>query len=214
MPILRTVVVLAVLAQLIACAPRPRLVVLEYGSNVSDSVWASEACQRSVAVLAAGDSAATKFLRLYVGSCQPAGNALLARTIGDNRRTTDTALLDAVTSRTIEVLDSAVFESVYDIASDSSASEVARIYAWRSLAYAVRPGRFRSVTDMAAPERTCPELSPGSHWRLTLGGPLPADHRDRIRQLSTAVQADESAPDAVRHAAHCTERAALRGIRW
>lgn len=212
MVLARVPLALLVAAALVGCA-RPHLVVLDYGSNVSDAEWASEACQRPVSVLAAGDSAALQFLRTYVGACSPAGNPSLARALQDHRSTTDTSVMAEVTYRTYEVIDSALFEAAQGIAADSSASVVARVFALRTLFYTFKPGHFRSFEQMTSPEQACRGLGPHNHWHISLGAPLPVDFRERTRRLSANLITDRTVPPAVQQAAYCTGHAAAEHAR-
>jgi hypothetical protein len=193
----------AILWMLLICAGcAPRLIVLaEYRSPVSDAEWASEACQRPAGALAADDSTTTRFLRVYVGSCEPGGRPPLAQALRDHRFSRDTAALDELARQTSEFVDSAVFAAAIEIARDPDASTEARVSALRTLIYTLQPGSFVTLAQLAS--RSCFGHGPGFHTSLGLGAPLPGDHVSRIRELGATLRDAPSNPPGLRNAAAC-----------
>jgi hypothetical protein len=126
------------------------------------------------------------------------------------RTSTDTALLNAITSPAIELRDGDVYRAALDIAGDRTASVAARVFAFRTLVWTLEPGGMIQYADLAdemvVGRRICNRHGAHFHLRLTRGSPVPGDYVQVIHNLGRATENDSTAPRQVRRAAECARR--------
>lgn len=119
------------------------------------------------------------------------------------RTTRDTTLLNALTQPTIELRDGRIFETAMEIAGDEQATTEARIFAIRTLIYAMRPGGGISYRNLAERGEYCYGFNPSQHQIITRGTALTGDYVQRVNALGLRLAGDSSEPDAIRHAGMC-----------
>ena len=112
--------------------------------------------------------------------------------------------------------DATIMSAAVSLASDVSAATQARVYAVRHLTRLVNPyllflygDLVRGTSSASEPSGEMTEISVGcqavigSVYPGSVGEPLLADYRSRIRMTLDAVAADARAPVPVRNAARC-----------
>lgn len=141
------------------------------------------------------------FQRIH--ACGTEGAAALAERLAGMRTLNDKAEWRSVTFPAFRDLrDRRMFEISLSLAADESATEVARVFAFRNLLWVVAPSADLETFDpWNAPGLGCV----GSRFEVyqAEGEPLPSDARDRIRAAARNAAADSSAPSAVRKSAVC-----------
>jgi hypothetical protein len=108
-----------------------------------------------------------------------------------------------ITAPTRELLDASLFQNALRIAADADASPEARVFAIRTLMWALEPRL--SVQFGGLITSRC---SPGATLHLDTweGTPLPANRHEQVEALTRRLLDVQTTPDQVRHAAVCVLR--------
>jgi hypothetical protein len=193
---------LAAIALLAACAPPAVLAQAD-----PDSVHHQNDCRFAAQVVATGQPAARREWALSIIETCRAGGAALAQAIRTSRSSTDVGYLDTLTRPAIRLRDGDVFAASMEIAGDPSASTPARVFAIRTLMWAMFPGggiAYEDLADMVqGRQRSCFGHGPSTHTDVVQGTPLPGDYVARAKALANRLNADGSEARAVRRAAVC-----------
>jgi hypothetical protein len=191
------------LAGVCACAPAAVT-----AQTSPDSVQQRNNCRLAEQVLAAGHPAPREEWALgVVWNCAEAGPTL-ARSLSAARASTDTAYLNALTAPSNRIRDGSVFAAAANLAQDRSASVPARVAAFRTLIFAVRPGWYVDFASLMDPNIVQCFLPPSPHSRILNGTPLPADYVAQVGSLASRIRGDSTEPRVVRSAANCAMYAA------
>ncbi len=145
--------------------------------------------------------------------CREIGDAV-AEAMNRHRTSTDTALLNAITSPMQTLRDGRVYQTALEIARDKNASVPARVFAIRALVWTLQPGGAINYADVAdewpdGRDRSCVRNGTPLHLRLTRGEPIPSDYGAVINRFGVQTAADTSEPRAVRRAAFCAQYPAM-----
>jgi hypothetical protein len=149
-----------------------------------------------------GDPTAYFVLR----SCGPDAAGAIADALLNLRTSADSALLRQLTLPVSDLRDARIFRASMQVARDPAASDAARSFALRNLAWYVQAyADLESFNPWQGLGVGCMGVAFGRE--PIEHRPLPADYRDRIRALALGLFRDrENAPSAVRNAAYCVLR--------
>jgi hypothetical protein len=184
-----------------------------------DSIKRRNDCRLAAQVLRTGHPAPHRdWAHAMIGYCgreqwANAASAAIRRLSGS----TDERELAAEWRHLWMLRDSAVFETIRDIAADRSASAPARLWALRTLATYIDPeGVYGSLTEIVA---NAPSGRPACISNRAAGAPefredrpLPSDYADRARHTAETIMKDESEGQIMRAAAMCVQAAPVYGI--
>jgi hypothetical protein len=124
-----------------------------------------------------------------------------------HRASSDTLLLDSITSPAALIRDNAIFQAALEIAGDHSASAEARVFSFRALIQQLRPGwiiRYGDLANSAVRNQGCLGLGVPDHGPATLlGAALPANAVQQVATRSREIGTSQAEPLAVRGAASC-----------
>jgi hypothetical protein len=170
----------------------------------SDSVRFRNDCRLAAQVVRTGHPRPhTQWAFQRIHACGTEGAAALAERLAGMRNLNDKAEWQSVTFPAFrDMRDRRMYEVSLSIATDESATEVARGFAFRNLLWLVAPSAdLESFDPWNAPGLGCI----GSRFEVyqAEGEPLPSDARDRIRAAARHAAAASSAPSAVRKSAIC-----------
>lgn len=172
-----------------------------------DSVKHRNNCRLAEQVIATGHPAPHDQWALdLIGGC-PEGGEALANALRLASQSTDTAYLDRLTRPTLFLRDGNIFAAALTIASERSATETARVFALRSLIYAMRPTAGIDYGVLATDQPTFCVGSASPHRSFTQGAPLPHDYAEQIHTLAWRIVRDTSESPILRHAAQCAAMA-------
>lgn len=142
-----------------------------------------------------------------IRTCGAAGAAALATRIQAEGSSRDLARLEMITAPTRELRDGSLFEAAVRLARDGGASSEARVFAFRTLMWALEPRLTLEygglITDRCVGGYTL-------HLDTWDGTPLPENRRSRIREVAERTFSLQATPAAVRKAAAC----ALREVQY
>jgi hypothetical protein len=165
------------------------------------------ACRSASEIVAGGWLAPSDDWALSkVAECGPDGGQALASALLANRTTTNVSTLNSITSPTRQLLDAAVFQAALEVAGDRSAAPEARVFAMRTLAWSVRPGRDIEYAHLAGDERgqtRCEGAGEDPDFRPAFGNPLPRNFTDQIRKVAVTITQDPAESAEMRRAALC-----------
>ena len=171
-------------------------------AQAADSVKLRNDCRLAAQVLRTGHPAPQRPWALSkILLCGPEGGSALSQAMRDARASADTALHDALTAPASRFRDGTVFQAAVDVAEDVTADPVARVFAFRVLAWALRPNSEISYVDLTGTR--CYGSGPSLHIVVFPGSPLPADYVERIHATTQAVLRLAGGPATVRRAAAC-----------
>lgn len=174
------------------------------GQASPDSVHRRNECRRAVQIMRTGVPAPHReWASGYIRLCGAEGKAVTLGAIRAARNSTDRALLEDVTRPTLYLIDADFYEAAAEIAQDRSASDLARVFALRTLLVAAAPRVTPGYEAMigASPGGNCGLA--GMHDLTDRGVPLPANANQRTRALAEAIIRDQSETEPVRMAARC-----------
>jgi hypothetical protein len=181
---------------------------LQAQSEQSDSVDLRNRCRLAVQTIATTHPAPhSGWAVQFIQNC-PEGGRVLANAFREARSSRDTALLDAITRPAIRLRDGGLFSAALEIAGDRGASPEARVYAIRTLMWAMYPGGAIHYADLADVipnhQRSCFGAGPSTHTVVTPGETaMPADYVTQAKTLARRINADAAEPHRVRRAAVC-----------
>jgi hypothetical protein len=192
----------ACLSVLAGCAPRAVL-----AQANPDSVHHGNDCRLAAQVISTGHPAhRAEWALAKIQNCRDGGHTL-AQAISARRSSSDVEALDAVTRPAIRLRDGEVFSASLEIAGDRGASPQARVFAIRTLMWAMFPGGGIEYSDLAdlvqGRQRSCFGHGPSTETEITQGTPLPRDYVDRAKALARRLNEDETEVHSVRRAAVC-----------
>lgn len=174
----------------------------------SDSVHLRNRCRLAAQTIATTHPAPHSGWAIeFIQNCREGGR-VLANAFREARVSRDTVLLDALTRPAIRLRDGELFSAALEIAGDEGASPEARVYAVRTLMWAMYPGGAIQYAELAdldpSHQRSCFGAGPSTHTIVTPGEtPMPADYISRAKTLARRISADPSEPRPVRRAAVC-----------
>jgi hypothetical protein len=185
---------------LAACAPTFAVAQAE-----PDTVHLRSNCRLAAQVISTGHPAPRREWALgIIPRCRDGGPAL-AQALRAHRTSTSVESLNSLTWPTIRLRDGQVFSVAMEIAADRSASTPARVFAIRTLMWAMSPGGGIDYAELIAPperQRSC-GYGPSTHTAVTQGAPLPADYVARSKALANNLVRDSTEEFSVRRAAVC-----------
>ena len=179
-----------------------------------DAIRRRNDCRLAIQIVSRGTPDAHRdWALMKIAACGREGAAALAPVLLSLRTTRDTAVLNRYFAPTRLLRDRRIFEAATRMATDPGAATEARVFAIRTLVWALNPGYFLHYGDLAggARRRNCTG-SFGTHVDLSKGEPLPADYAQEVRRVGIALNADPSVPAEVRSAAVCARL--LRQTPW
>jgi hypothetical protein len=152
--------------------------------------------------------------------CGSEGGVALAAGLRALRQSSDTALLDRLTTKGRWLRDGAFFSAAVDVSGDRSATVPARLFSMIVLLYAERlerptsnglPIHYRDLLSPVDPTTGFPTGSCGldrysfstRNLMPSAGAPLPADYRRQIVELGGRLFRDSTEAQEVRVAAFC-----------
>lgn len=180
-----------------------QIVSLEAQVN-ADSVHLRNDCRLAAQIIERGHPAPHERWAYQVA---PSCGADLGRTLANRfsalRASSDTAELRLVTTPASQLHDGAIFSVSLDIASDKSASSVARPFAFRNLIWLISYGA--DLTNFDPWNSSGLGCSGAVHDRPSYTGvALPSDFKERVKAVAYQVVRDRSESGPVRRAALCT----------
>ncbi|HEU4640855.1 MAG TPA: hypothetical protein VFS44_00280 [Gemmatimonadaceae bacterium] len=177
----------------------------------ADSTYIRRECRLASRIIATGHPAPhERWAEGFITNCGREGGAAIAAGMRALRTETDIAALSRQTIHAHILRDSSVFAVAMEIAADRGASIPARVFAFRSLLFLLKPDRqvsYRDLTggfdEIGAPRATCAVGSYIADQLQLEGAPLPADYASRIHALGRRIFDDHTEPTDVRTAAGC-----------
>lgn len=167
-------------------------------------------CRLAVQVIRTGHPATkTQWALDRIAGCGADGGGAIAAAMRAARASADTVLLERLTRPTMWLRDGSSFQTALEIGADRTASPQARVFALRTLLWAMVPGGSVGYGDLAdevqGRGRRCLGFGPSTHVIVARGSPLPADWEQRVRALAARLMRDPAEPRPVRRAAVCTQ---------
>ncbi|HEY4130094.1 MAG TPA: hypothetical protein VGM50_05730 [Gemmatimonadaceae bacterium] len=173
-------------------------------------------CERASAIVAKGHPEKTIPSAMQtVGKCGATGGNAIATGLLTYAHDTDPKIPDEYTYQMAAWRDAAVLNAATELATDTSATPVARVFAVRYLIVLIHPymsytyegltrGEVTTRTDDRGEIKTigCPAQI-GSERGDRVGTPLPSDYAARAQATLEALGNASSAPRVVRNAARC-----------
>lgn len=174
----------------------------------TDSIHHRNDCRLAAQSIAAHHPAPKEGWAMEIIQNCAEGGPVLARALKEAQSSTDTALLNAITRPAIQLRDGDVYTAALDVAGNRGATIQARVFAIRTLMWAMYPGGSLDYDDLAdlvqGRTRSCFGAGPSTHTFVTHGEtPLPADYVDRAKMLAQRINTDAGEPREVRRAAAC-----------
>jgi hypothetical protein len=169
----------------------------------TNSIHHRNRCRLAVQVVKTGNpSPHTEWAFFYVTACGGAGAHALASRLRALRASDDTSLVRAATYPMGLLQDRELFEASLEVAGDRTASEVARVFAFRNLVWAVNPAAGLSGFDPWYPTGIgCVGLTLDKD--VLQVRPLPPGYRETTREFARRVFRDASESSAIRKSAGC-----------
>ena len=178
----------------------------------------SDVCRVAAEVIEMGDSRDFRRVSGYgperreawaysmIRRCGIQGGAVIASEMLRRQHSRDLAQLQRVTAVTQELRDGRIFSAARAIARDPAASEPARVFALRTLGWALDPARVMSYGGLSGttPGARCSE---GTLISLEIrpGEPLPAGYAGQVKSLARTLADSAGMPQTVRRAAACVD---------
>jgi hypothetical protein len=172
-----------------------------------DSVKLRNDCRLATQVLTTGNPAPhIQWASWAIRRCPDAADVVV-RAVGQHRRSSDTLFLNAVTAPASEIRDRGLYEVALSVMTDRTASNEARVFAARMLAWLYLPNADLTYRDFVDPsgagDSLCIVKRPPMDLRIVRGTLLPQGWSETIKAAARTVYADVAQPGAVREAAQC-----------
>ena len=179
----------------------------------------ASSCDSAATIVAAGHpSEANAWSYSAIRSCRNVGGVAFATGLVRYKTETDIAALEAFMSQLDNWTDAYVFDAVVGLATDTTATAQARVFAVRHLMYVLQPillytyaGLTRKADTTQTPDMmTWQEvgctgnLISAPHGAIR-GVPLPVDYQQRIRATLSSLATSSTTPIVVRYAAKCAQ---------
>jgi hypothetical protein len=143
----------------------------------------------------------------WIRGCGARGGAALARRLSLSANSRDTAWLRLISNPSRTLMDGAVFQAAARLATNPAATEESRVFALRTLMWAIEPRLSISYGSITT-------------WRCTTGvtfhsdtlegAPLPGNRRQQVAAVATRILESGQVPDPVGAAARCARIEAVR----
>jgi hypothetical protein len=172
-----------------------------------DSIKHRNDCRLAAQVLSTGNPAPRYRWALEMAWHCPDAAPAIAQRLEASASSRDTAALNALTAPTIQLRDGRIFAAAIRIAGDKAASREARVFAIRTLIYAMRPGGGISYDALVNPNGSCFGGGPSFHQTTTPGAPLPSDYVQQVNALGQRLMRDSSETPVVRLVGRCAAMA-------
>jgi hypothetical protein len=173
-------------------------------------------CDIAIEIVTTGDSRAYSKARVgypeeykqrwaysHIRPCGARGAAALASRISATRHSRDTLHLELITAPTRELLDAALFQNALRIVADAGASPEARVFAIRTLMWALQPKLSLRFGGLATGRCIAGFTLHLDTWD---GTPLPGNRHEQVEALSRRILEVQTTPNQVRHAVVCALR--------
>ena len=179
-----------------------------------DSVKRRNDCRLAGQVLSTGQPATHYDWALEKAWHCPDAAAGIASLLRASTASRDAAALEALTRPTQRLRDGQIFSVAIAIVGNKAASQEARVYAARTLLYALRPDSGIEYDALIDRNQQCYGGGPGPHQSYTNGTtPLPGDYAQQVRSMGERIMRDASETPQLRHVGMCLylAREAVRG---
>ncbi len=136
----------------------------------------------------------------WIRGCGARGWAALAHRLSLSANSRDTAWLHLISFPSRTLMDGAVFQAAARLATNQAASAESRVFALRTLMWAMEPRL--SISYGSITTRDC-TTGVSLHGETREGTPLPGNRRQQVTAVATRILESGQAPDPVRAAARC-----------
>jgi hypothetical protein len=177
------------------------------GQANPDSVKHRNDCRLATQVLTTGHPAAKYQWALDKSWTCPEAAPAIAQRLESHATSRDTAALNALTAPTMYLRDGRIFAVALRIAGSKAASPEARVFAVRTLIYALRPDGQITYAALITPDAFCYGGGPSFHQKFTQGSPLPSDYVQQVNAVGQRLMRDSSEPAVIRRVGRCAAMA-------